>query len=152
MDSIDTRGADDELLALARKFEREGIPEVKAPKGASLEPYMPDGRVLPIQERAWIRYPILAKYDSQFATALVELPGQHSKIQFIISSEHPRPVQRKYGYRHVGVATVFQRAWEDSERERRHFVSAGEMDPAERVFRALAQKQVSDLRNLEAMN
>lgn len=122
---------------------------------------LPDQRVLPIQDKCWMEWPVLAQYEAQFATARVEPPftGQlpdgtvgttnYPLMQFVISSKHPRPLQRKHGVNHVSIATAWENAWEESEREREHFVQGGRMDPAEAIFRALAQKHARDLMQLQ---
>lgn len=122
---------------------------------------LPDQRVVPIQERLWLRYPSLVRYEAMFVTAYVEPPwtGQlpdgttgttrHPLIQFIISSQHPRPLQRKFGIHHVSIATAWRNAWELAEQERGRFVQGGARDPAEAIFAALAQKHARDLQDLE---
>jgi hypothetical protein len=157
---------DVELDDLTRKFMAEGIPEDtprEKPSSDKLHAHLPDSRVLPIQERLWLERPILAKYNAMFATSVIEPPWtgqlpdgrvgttQHRVCQFIISSEHPRPLQRRLGLSHVSIASAWKHAWDNAERERKHYVTGGEMDPAERIFRALAAKHVSDLLSLESM-
>ena len=158
---------DVELETLARKFLQEGLPEENQPAPKTwlekIHPYLPDSRVTPLQERMWLEYPLLAKYDARFVTAEIEPPytGQlpdgstgttnHRVCQFIISSEHPRPLQRKMGLQHVSIAIVFKQAWEEAEKERQHYVSNGEMPPLEKAFRMLARKHSGDLATLESI-
>lgn len=127
------------------------------------EPYLPDDRVMRHQERAWLRHPVLAKYDAMFATALVEPPyeGQlpdgttgrttHPLVQFIVASSHPRPIQRRMGIQHVNVAIAWRRAWDGADKERGHYVQGGAPDPAGTIFDKLAEKHARDLLSLESI-
>jgi hypothetical protein len=129
----------------------------------SLHVALSDQRVLPLQDKSWLKHPILAKYEALFATAYVEPPysgplpdgttgkTNHPLVQFIISSQHPRPIQRKHGINHVNIATAWRNAWDESEKDRARFVQGGAIDPAERIFAALAQKHASDLKSLESI-
>jgi hypothetical protein len=154
---------DESIEELTRKFLREGIPEPDPEPSSEVQVHLPDDRVLRIQEKVWLRFPILAKYNAILVTALVDagwegnLPtGEYgvapwTVAQFIISSEHPRPVQHKYGIPHISMATVWKQAWDDAERERSQFVSGGDIDPAEKIFMGLGMKHASDLKSFEEM-
>jgi hypothetical protein len=128
-----------------------------------LEPLLPDERVLPVLELLYLEFPKLAEYDTLIATARIEPPwtgqlptGEYGTTewpiaQFIITSmRHPRELQRSLGIPHTNVMTAFWHAWEQSEKERKHFAHTDE-DPARRIFRALAQKQQRDLIQFERM-
>lgn len=155
---------DNELAKWEYEFRNKGMPEEPEAPSDEIEVYLEDVRVLRIQEKLWREYPILLKYGAMFATTTHDGPytGQlptgengttpHPVVQFIITSTHPRPLQQKHGVPQVSAATVFRQAWEEAEKERKHYVTGGSMDPAEKVFRMLAHKHASDLQSLEEMN
>lgn len=127
------------------------------------EVYLPDDRVLPVQERLSRQYPTLISAGSKFVTVRHEPPftGQlpdgrvgHTDrpiVQFLVVSPHPR--RWKYanpGMQHVTVGTVYERDWEDAEGEYRngHYVHVEKRDPLEVIYAGLARKHVDDLISL----
>jgi hypothetical protein len=129
-----------------------------APK---LEPYLSDDRVQRVAEKLYDEYPILKRYPTDFATGRIEAPWhgqlpdgstgwtQHPVVQFIMVSDHPRPIQRRMGVRHASTATIWPSAFEAADKEGEHYV-IGEttLSPEERIFRALAMKHIVDLDKL----
>lgn len=125
-----------------------------------LEPYLSDERVQRVAEKLYGEYPILQRYPTDFATARIEPPwhGQlpdgstgwttHPVVQFILVSDHPRPTQRRMGVRHASTGTIWPAAFEATEKEESHVVTAGKEAPEERIFRALALKHIVDLDRL----
>lgn len=152
---------DEELAKWEYEFRSHGLPEEPEAPSDEIEVYLEDVRVLRIQEKMWREFPILLKYGAMFATSTTDGPytGQlptgehgttpHAVVQFIISSTHPRPLQRQHNVPHISAATAFRQAWEESEKERKHYVTGESMDPAEKVFRMLAMKHARDLQNFE---
>lgn len=132
----------------------------RAQKMQKLEAFLPDDRVTRIQEALYKEHPELRKYPTDLATARIEPPwhgklpdgrvgwARHPVIQFIIASDHPRPIQRKAGARHVTRAIVWQQAFEDAEREKKFYVDSERVPTEERIFRGMLPKHLWDLDRL----
>ncbi len=131
------------------------------------EIFLSDERVLPIQDILCVQFPRLLDHNADFVTIRHEPPftGQlpdgrvghadHAVIQFMVVSDNPRWYGRKYGLRHGTTATLWERAWEDSEKERLHghYVNGESMDPLERIFRGLVFRHLEEMKSLkEIMN
>jgi hypothetical protein len=130
---------------------------------SSQEVYLPDERVLPVQQKLYEKYPSFIDWNTDFLTVRVEdfegqLPdGTSGKtpwpvIQFMIVSDYPasRPIQRAQGVRHATVATVWERAWEEGEKEFKngHYVNSKAEDPLEVIFAGVAHKHVEEITSL----
>lgn len=127
---------------------------------SQLEPYLPDADVLAIQEKMYEAYPKLIRYNTDFVTTRIEPPwhGQlpdgttrttdQPVVQFVVVSDHPRPIQRKMGVRHGTVATAWQQAFEQSMKDGDHYVIGGKMGPLETIFRGLVHKHLQELDKL----
>jgi len=125
-----------------------------------LEPYLPDDRVERVAEKLYDEYPILKRYPTDFATARIEAPWhgqlpdgtvgwtQHPVVQFVVVSDHPRPLQRRMGVRHATTGSVWPAAFEATEKEESHLVKGDKPSPEERIFRALVMKHIVDLDRL----
>jgi hypothetical protein len=125
--------------------------------------YLNDSRVEPVKERIYARFPALFEAGTELVTIRHEPPftgqlpdGQMGTagapvLQFLLVSPHPRPVQRRMGVQHVSVATLWERGWEDAEREHRggHYNGQGHTDPLEVIFMGLALKHNEDLASLK---
>jgi hypothetical protein len=127
---------------------------------SQLEPYLPDEEVLEVQNILYEEYPMLQKWNTNLVTTRIEPPwhGQlpdgttrtttHPVVQFLVVSDHPRPIQRKQGVRHGTVAISWQRAYEDAVKEQAHKVSGDEISPLENIFRTTLTKHVSEMKSL----
>lgn len=130
---------------------------------SQLEPYLSDSEVGSVATKIIDEEPWLQRYNSDFVTTRIDPPwhGQlpdgrtgwtrYPVVQFVIVSDHPRPLQRKYGARHGTVAAVWEKAYEDSVKESRHLVSGDRIAPAERIFRAVAAKHIEELESLASI-
>jgi hypothetical protein len=126
-----------------------------------LEPYLSDERVQRVAEKLYGEYPILKRYPTDFATARIEAPwhGQlpdgsigwteHPVVQFVVVSDHPRPLQRRMGVRHASTGSVWPAAFEATEKEESTYIIGERTEPPEeRIFRALVMKHIVDLDRL----
>lgn len=125
-------------------------------KNSKPEVYLPDERVLPIQEALYQEIPQLKDWGTDFVTLRFEPPwvgvlpegmeGVSMKpiLQFVLVSDFPptRPIQRSAGLRHSTRATLYEDAWEEAEKERTngHYVNGDVTDPLEKIFRGLMAK------------
>jgi len=124
-----------------------------------LEPYLPDQRVSAVQDRLYDENPKLRDWNTDFVTGRIEPPWHgvlpdgstrwtHTPVvQFIVVSDHPRPIQRKMGIRHATVGAIWPDAFEEAERENHHYVSEGD-SPEERIFRGVLAKHLWEMDRL----
>lgn len=129
---------------------------------SQLEPYLPDDRVLRVQSKLYDEFPILQEYGTDFATGRIEPPWHgllpngrtgwtnNAVLQFIVVSDHPRPIQKRMGVRHGTTAAIWERAFEDSVNDAKHFVD-DRQPPEERIFRLLAAKHISEMQSLASI-
>jgi hypothetical protein len=131
---------------------------------AEPEVYLPDERVLPIQEQLYQKYPIFIDWHTDFVTVRHEPPytgnlpdgsqgvSQEAIIQFMIVSDYPatRPIQRAAGVRHGSQATTYERGWLEAEQEFKsgHYVGQGKDDPLMVIFQGLAYKHFDEVMSL----
>jgi len=135
---------------------------------AEQEVYLPDERVLPVQEELFRKYPVFLDWGTDLLTvrheanklrpyqgALPEGPQGRSEktiIQFLIVSDYPatRPIQRAAGIRHGTSAIVYEDAWEEAEKEFEggHYVGQGADDPLAVIFNGLAFKHAEQMMSL----
>ena len=130
---------------------------------SQLEPYLTDSEVSAVATKIIDEEPKLQRYNSDFVTTRIEPPwhGQlpdgrtgwtrNPVVQFVIVSDHPRPLQRKHGFRHATVAAAWEKAYEEAVRENKHLVTGNQMSPAERIFRAVAAKHIEELDSLASI-
>ena len=130
------------------------------------EVYLPDSRLEPVADTILARYPLLMEHNAEFVTVRHEPPftGQLPEgkvgtsnipvVQFLIVSQHPRPIQQKMGIKHTTVGTVYEVGWEQAEQEYKngHYVNGGTTDPLLTIYMGLAFKHSEDLRSLKEMN
>lgn len=131
---------------------------------SQLEPYLSDEEVIPVLEKLRKRFPKFERYDTEIAVGRIEPPWhgqlpegnvgwtQHPVLQFVISSRHPRPIQQRIGARHNNNAVVWQNAFEETRKERKHYV-VGEtvQDPLYTIFDGLAMLHNEQLGSLESI-
>lgn len=127
---------------------------------SQLEPYLPDAEVHEVQARLFEEYPILQKFNTDFTTARIEPPWHgllpngttgwttNAVVQFVVVSDHPRPIQRRHGVRHGTLASAWFRAFEQARKEHKHNVSGDEPSPLETVFRGLVHKHIEEMHSL----
>lgn len=132
---------------------------------AKTEVYLPDERVIPVQEKLVQEYPsILGSTD--FLTVRHEPPftGQlpdgrvgttdRVVVQFLVVSPHPRRfVYGNPGQKLTTQGAVWESDWEDAEREYRngHYVNVNAKDPLEVIFRGLVLKHSGDIVSLKQL-
>lgn len=124
-----------------------------------LEPFLSDQRVSQVQDRLYEENPKLRDYNTDFVTGRIEPPWHgvlpdgstgwttHPVVQFIIVSDHPRPIQRKMGVRHATVGAIWPDAFTDAEKAKGHYVS-DEASPEERIFRGVLAKHLWEMDRL----
>ena len=129
---------------------------------SQLEPYLTDEQVLRVQEKLYDEFPILQEYQTDFVSARIDPPWHgllpngktgwtnSAVVQFVAVSDHPRPIQKKMGVRHGTTAVVWERAFEASVRESKHFVD-DRQPPEERIFRLLAAKHIEEMKSLSSI-
>ncbi len=138
----------------------------------SPEVFLPDERVIPIQERMHVKWPLLKDWGTDFVTVRHDaskldpyngpLPDGSVGIsvwpiiEFLLVSNYPatRPVQRKAGVRHGTRAIVYERSWEEAEKEFKngHYVRGdGATDPLEVIFRGMAFKHTDEMMSLASI-
>lgn len=137
------------------------------------EVYLPDQRVIPIQERMAVKWPLFVDWGTDFLTVRHEastvdpyngpLPDGsngmtiHPIIEFLLISDYPatRPIQRKQGVRHGTRAIVYEAAWLEAEKDftNSHFVRTGEAarDPLEIIFEGMAFKHTDEMMSLASI-
>lgn len=112
-----------------------------------------------------LRFPVLADAGTTFVTVRHEPPftGQlpsgrvgatdNPVVQFLVVSNHPRPIQRKHGLKHITTGTVWEQAWETAEREWQngHYVNPDAEDPLEVIYGGLLLKHTADYMSLKQM-
>jgi hypothetical protein len=128
-----------------------------------LEPYLSDQRVGRVAEKLYEEFPILHDYGTDFATGRIEPPWHgilpngttgwttHPVVQFIVVSDHPRPIQKKMGVRHATTAVIWPAAFEEAEKEQKHLVSGDEASPEERIFRVALAKHLDEMDSLKSI-
>ena len=127
---------------------------------SQLEPYLPDSEVQRVQSKLYDEFPQLVDWNTDFATARISPPwhGQlpdgttgwtkNAVIQFVVVSDHPRPLQRKHGVRHGTVASAWQEAFEATRKEGSHYVIGEKMDPLEAIFRTTLNRHLNEMKSL----
>ena len=131
------------------------------------EVYLPDERVLPIQEALYAAIPQLVDWHTDFVTMRYEPPwigvlpegiegiSQKAILQFALISDFPptRVIQRAAGARHSTRATLYEDDWEEAERERLngHYVNGNTTDPLETIFRGLMAKHKWEVERLSTI-
>jgi hypothetical protein len=131
------------------------------------EVYLPDERVIPIQEALYREIPQLTDWRTDFVTMRFEPPwygvlpegeqGISMKpiLQFALISDYPptRKIQRASGLRHSTRATLYEDAWEEAEKERQngHYVNGSIGDPLEKIFRGLMAKHKWEVTRLSTI-
>lgn len=125
-----------------------------------MEPYLPDADVLAVQQKLYEEFPQLIGFNTDFVTTRIEPPykGQlpdgttgwtrHPVVQFIVVSDHPRPIQRKMGVRHGTVSSAWEQAFSTAMKEGGHFVIGGKMGPLEDVFRMTLTRHLYEMKKL----
>ena len=126
-----------------------------------LEPYLSDHVVHAVQEKAYEKYPRLILWNTDFVTACMPVPWHgtlpngkngytnNPVVEFIVVSDHPRPIQRKNGIRHATVATAWQQAFDESMKEAKN--SADRIDPVEVVFKLTLLKHIDEMESLASI-
>ena len=130
---------------------------------SKLEPYLSDQEVSSVATRIIDENPVLQRHNTDFVTARIEPPWHGLRpdgrtgwttrpvVQFIAVSDHPRPLQRKYGFRHATVASAWEMAYEDAVKEYKHKVHGDQVTPLERIFRGVAQRHIEELESLSSI-
>jgi hypothetical protein len=128
-----------------------------------MEPYLSDQEVSAVATKIIDEQPLLQRYNSDFATARIEPPWHgilpngrtgwtsYPVVQFVIVSDHPRPLQRSFGVRHGTHACAWERAYEKAAKEFRDSVTGDSISPLERIFRAVAAKHIEELESLASI-
>ena len=128
------------------------------------EVYLPDERVLPIQETLYREVPQMTEWKTDFLTLRYDPPwvgvlpegmegvSMKAILQFVLVSDFPptRVIQRAAGLRHSTRATLYEDAWEEAEKERTnsHYVNGETTDPLEKIFRGLLAKHKWEVTSL----
>jgi len=131
------------------------------------EVYLPDERVLPIQEALYKAIPQLVDWHTDFVTVRYEPPwmgvlpegvegvSEKAILQFMLISDFPptRVIQRAAGVRHSTRATLYEDAWEEAEAERLngHYVNGEAQDPLHKIFRGLMAKHKWEVEKLSTI-
>lgn len=127
---------------------------------SQMEPYLADSEVLEVQGKLYDEYPQLKDWNTNLVTTRIEPPWhgqlpdgrtgwtQHPVVQFVVVSDHPRPIQRRMGVRHGTYAVAWQNVFESTRKARSHYVSNGETDPLETIFRAVLKQHIGEIRRL----
>lgn len=127
-----------------------------------MEPFLSDQRVGKVAEQLIEENPILVEYGTDFATAIIEPPWHgtlpsgyngwtmNPVVQFIMISDHPRPIQKKQGARHGTTATIWPAAFEEADKERSHYVD-GRLSPEENIFRGMLKKHLEEMASLKSI-
>ena len=130
---------------------------------SQLEPYLSDQEVSTVATKIIDEHEKLQRYNSDFVTTRIEPPwhGQlpdgrvgwtsHPVVQFVVISDHPRPLQKKYGVRHGTYATAWERAYESAAKDFKDFVTGDTMPPLERIFRGVVAKHIEELDSLASI-
>lgn len=128
------------------------------------EVYLPDDRVIPVQEKLVREYPILIESGTEFVSVRHEPPftGQlptgevgstdRAVVQFLVVSPHPRRwLYGNPGTKLTSTGTVWETDWEEAEQEYRngHYVHTDKRDPLEVIYAGLCAKHVADLVSLK---
>jgi len=127
---------------------------------SQLEPYLPDADVHAIQSKLYEAFPKLIAWNTDLVTTRIEPPwygnlpdgttGRTTNpvVQFLVVSDHPRPIQRAQGVRHGTVASAWQRAFEEAQKGFGHYVISGKMGPLETIFRMVLNKHLKEMESL----
>jgi hypothetical protein len=130
---------------------------------SQLEPYLPDVDVQAIQAKLYDAYPRLIEWNTDVVTTRIAPPwhGQlpdgttgttkHAVLQFILISDHPRPMQRSKGIRHGTVASAWQQAFEQAMADEGHYVIGGSMGPLAQIFAGVLQKHIEEMESLASI-
>lgn len=125
-----------------------------------LEPYLSDERVGRVASKLYEEFPKLSEWNTDFATGRIEPPwhGQLPEgsvgwattpvVQFIVVSDHPRPIQRKMGVRHATTGTIWPGAFEAADKEESHYVVGEKASAEERIFRAVLSRHLWEMDRL----
>lgn len=129
-----------------------------------LEPYLPDQRVWDVAEKLYAEFPILSEWNTDFATGRIEPPWHgllpdgstawtiHPVVQFIVVSDHPREIQRRHHVRHATTGIIWPKAFEEAEKEEKHYVVGEKQSPEERIFRAILAKHIDEMDSLKSIS
>lgn len=136
------------------------------------EVFLPDDRVLPVQDRLYLKYPRLITTGAEFVTVRHEPPftgqlpegrvgtTQSAVVQFLLVSPHPRAeayrargIKVGAGLKHVTAGTVYERGWEEAESEYRNgrYVHVDKRDPLEVIYEPLVIKHLQDWLSLKQL-
>ena len=130
---------------------------------SQLEPYLPDADVHALQTKLYEEFPRLIAWNTDLVTTRIEPPwhGQlpdgttgwtrNPVVQFVLVSDHPRPMQSRMGVRHGTVATLWQAAFEQALKDEGHYVIGGNMGTLEYIFRGLLRKHVGEMESLASI-
>lgn len=133
----------------------------------SNEVYLPDSRVLPVAERLYLKYPLLAMEGTEFVTVRHEPPftGQMPSgemgtteevvLQFLLATPHPRrSVYKQPGMMLTTQATLWEVGWLEAEQEFKsgHYVHTDKRDPLEVIYDGLAYKHVQDIISMKQLS
>jgi len=130
---------------------------------SQLEPYLSDQEVNDVQSRLFEEYPQLIGFNTDFATTRIEPPwhGQlpdgstgwtrNPVVQFVVVSDHPRPIQRKMGVRHGTVAATWQLAYELAVKSDGHYVIGSKDHPLMIIFRGLVKQHIDEMESLASI-
>ena len=126
-----------------------------------IETYLPDHVVHDVQGKLYSENPRLILYRTDFLTTRIN-PPWHGALpdgtigwtewpvaQFLVVSDHPRPMQRKAGHRHSTLATVWENVFDDALREYR--THNDKPDPGEAVFRLVLAKHMDEMDTLSSI-
>ena len=125
-----------------------------------LEPYLSDERVGRVAEKLGQEHQRLEDWNTDFVTAIIEPPwhGQLPEgnvgwattpvVQFIVVSDHPRPIQKRMGVRHATTGTIWPKAFEEADKEESHYVVGEKQSVEERIFRAVLARHMWEMDRL----
>ena len=130
---------------------------------SQLEPYLSDQEVSSVATKIIDENEKLQRYNSAFVTTRVEPPwhGQlpdgrvgwtaYPVVQFVILSDHPRPLQRSFGLKHGTYGSAWEGAYESAAKDFKRSVTGDTMSPLERIFRGVAAKHIEELDSLASI-
>lgn len=126
-----------------------------------IEVYLPQNKVTNAQEKLVGKFPQLLLWKTDFLTTRITPPWHgalpdgnigwtnHAVVQFVVVSDHPRPLQRNAGQRHTTVATAWEAAFEEALRE--YEASNDKPDPVETIFQLVVAKHRMEMDSLASI-
>lgn len=128
-----------------------------------LEPYLSDERVGRVAEKLGESFPVLREWNTDFVTGIISPPWHgllpdgttgwttNEVVQFIVVSDHPRPLQRRMGVRHATTGAIWPAAFQEAAKEESHYVVGETVSAEERIFSAVLAKHITEMNSLASI-